>query len=75
MDDLVRPRHDRGAVGLRCGSCSGKIDILCDVQRSGGFDVSSRVYQMSGIAAPRFRTRSARVNGVLECFGFWCRAM
>jgi hypothetical protein len=43
VDVLVRPRHDRGAGGLRCGSRNGKIDILCDVQRSGGFDVSSRL--------------------------------
>jgi hypothetical protein len=71
VDVFARPRHARGAAGLRCGSCSGNIDILCDVQKNGGFDVSSRVYERSVIAAPRVRTRSARGNGVLQCFGVW----
>jgi len=41
------------------------MDILCDVQKDGGFDLLSRVYERTGIAVPRFRTRSARGNGVL----------
>ena len=68
MDILVRLRHDRGAAGLLCGSCNGKIDILCDVQKNGGSNVSSRVYVRSVIAGLRVRTRSARGKGVFAVF-------
>lgn len=69
MDVLVRARHARGAAGLLCGSWSGKIDILCEVQRNEGLGVSSRVYEGTGVVPPRVRTRSVRGNGVLGCFG------
>ena len=68
VDILVRLRHDRGAAGLLCGSCNGKIDILCDVQKNGGSNVSSRVYVRSVIAGLRVRTRSARGKGVFAVF-------